>query len=250
MNKNFKKHRPAWFPLATFATITMSLLLIILPNLNSVLAQSCGSGGDGCGNVGGDGFNPNNGGAGNDGCSPIIIDVSGNGFHLTDAQSGVLFDIAGTGKPIQISWTEKGAANAFLCLDRNGNGRIDNGKELFGNFTAQPTSAEPNGFLALAEFDKPENGGNGDGIIDQRDAIFSSLRLWVDANHDGISQENELFTLPQLGVSSIGLKYQEARRMDRFGNQFRFRDRINVTTEQDNASQVDSRAYDVFLVTQ
>ena len=70
--------------------------------------------------------------------SPIIIDTRGAGFHLTSAEDGVVFDIVGDGHPIRIAWTAADSGTAFLALDRNHNGKIDNGKELFGNFTAQP----------------------------------------------------------------------------------------------------------------
>jgi hypothetical protein len=183
------------------------------------------------------------------GPTPIIIDVGGRGFSLTNAKNGVMFDIAGTGQPIHMAWTAPGARNAFLVLDRNHNGTIDSGKELFGNFTPQPTSPNPNGFLALAEFDKPENGGNRDGIIDEKDAIFSELRLWIDVNHDGVSQPEELFSLPELGVFSISLKYKESRRTDQYGNQFRYSARIDLADTEENLSKAGRLAYDVFFVT-
>jgi hypothetical protein len=161
-----------------------------------------------------------------DPASPIIIDTGGRGFVLTSAKGGVLFDISGTGRAVQMGWTAAGADNAFLALPGS-DGLVHSGKQLFGNFTSQPPSSNPNGFAALAIYDLPANGGNGDGIIDSRDAIFSSLRLWIDANHDGICQPEELHTLPSLGVNSISLHYTLSRKVDQYGNVFRYRDAIN-----------------------
>jgi hypothetical protein len=181
-----------------------------------------------------------------DGCSPIILDIDGKGFNLTSAASGVLFDISGTGRPIQMAWTARGSDNAFLALP-GPDGLVHNGKQLFGNFTPQPPSNYPNGFLALAVYDLPANGGNGDGIIDSRDVIYSHLRLWIDENHDGICQPRELHTLPSLEVNSIGLHYTLSRKVDEYGNMFRYRDAVNP--DDPDASHVDRKAYDVFFVT-
>jgi hypothetical protein len=182
------------------------------------------------------------------GASPIIVDTAGKGFHLTPAGEGGKFDIRADGHPIQIAWTAADSGDAFLALDRNHNGRIDNGKELFGNYTEQPQSERPNGFLALAEFDKPENGGNGDGIIDDRDGVFAHLLLWIDENHDGISQPNELHTLPELGVYSISLHYRDDRLFfDQFGNWFHYQAALNPDPN-DGRSKDGRLTYDVFFV--
>lgn len=180
--------------------------------------------------------------------SPVLIDTAGEGFKLTSAEDGVVFDISGDGHPVRLGWTQTGSRNGFLALDRNHNGKIDSGTELFGNFTPQTASPSPNGFLALSEFDRPENGGNADGIIDERDAVFSHLVIWIDENHDGISQPNEIHSLPELGIHSLSLAYKEFRRVDEFGNQFRYRAKVNPDPK-DGESDVGRWAFDVFFAT-
>lgn len=158
------------------------------------------------------------------GRSPIIFSIYNQRIELTDLSGGVRFDLDGDGSAEAISWTSsKGSDDAFLVLDRNGNNVVDDGSELFGDASPQPAGEKPNGFRALALFADPANGGNGDGFLSIEDSIFSSLRLWLDSSHDGVSQGSELWTLAEKGIQRIDLSYKESARRDKYGNEFRFR---------------------------
>jgi hypothetical protein len=180
---------------------------------------------------------------------PILIDLSGDGFSMTDARNGVNFDYFGTGTPVRVSWTQAGAQNGWLALDLNHDGKIGNGQQLFGNATAvRGKTGQRLGFKALALYDTPKYGGNGDGVIDAKDAIYSKLLIWVDKNHNGVTDPGETMTLQKTGIKSISVDYQDAQKTDAYGNQFRHRAQVVWTDPNENKRQ--HWAYDVILVSQ
>lgn len=174
--------------------------------------------------------------------TPILIDLDGGWFELTDLSGGVDFDIDRDGTAERVSWTRMGSGDGWLALDRNGNGTIDDGGELFGDVTDQPLSDDPHGFSALAVFDTTDRGGDGDGWITPVDEVFSDLRLWIDANHDGRSQPEELTGLQDQGVTALHLFFVESRSRDGHGNRLRFQAAVQTTAGR-------TRAVDVYLLT-
>jgi hypothetical protein len=179
--------------------------------------------------------------------SPIIIDLEGSGFHLSSIAAGVPFKVfPDVEQRYMVAWPTASSGNAWLVLDRNGDGLIDDFSEMFGNLTPQPNppaGQERNGFLALAVFDRPENGGNNDGWISEDDDVFTRLRVWQDLNHDGISQPKELSTLREVGIKAISLSYTLSSNTDQFGNVFRYRGIVR----DDHGSEVSKVIYDVLV---
>ncbi|BBA32636.1 hemolysin-type calcium binding domain protein [Methylocaldum marinum] len=130
---------------------------------------------------------------------PLVFDLDGDGIETVglSATNPILFDHDGDGIKQGTGWIQPD--DAFLVLDRDGNGTIDSGRELFGDSTPLSTGGTAvDGFAALAQEDT-----NGDGTVNASDARFSQLRLWRDLNQDGISQSGELFTLVEAGIAAI-----------------------------------------------
>lgn len=189
-----------------------------------------------------------------DGCcadeDPVMIDLDGGGYDLTNLQNGVVFDFFGNAKPLHTSWTSAGSKVAFLVLDRNSNGRVDNAGEMFSNVSwPPPGDMKQLGFDALAAFDQKQAGGNNDGVINAKDSVFGKLRLWIDLNHNAVSEPGELFTMQQMGVVSISVKYEPSHWVDVYGNQFRYRARmVRSLNDKGQAAGTGEWAYDVILL--
>lgn len=188
---------------------------------------------------------------------PLLIDLDRNGFALTNAPTGVPFDLRADGSTVLTAWTQAGSQDAFLVLDRNSNGRIDDGAELFSDVAPQPNGPQKqhkngrkvsaNGFLALSVFDEAGSGGDGDGQITEDDAIYNQLRLWLDTNHNGISEQAELVTLASRDIRSISLHFVASKVVDEFGNRFAYKSHVLMDSDMKIRGSLERNATDVFF---
>jgi hypothetical protein len=183
--------------------------------------------------------------------SPIILMLEDGFPRLTGPE--VSFDLSNCGTPQILGWTEPDAMEGFLVLDRNNDGRITSGAEMFGNYTPVGANATPeylavNGFQALAAFDDPVNGGNGDGWMTAADRAYRALRLWIDTDHNGISDSWELHPLQELGIEGIYLSPRPSSKRDQHGNEMRYVAPFLLRTA--DGKLVERRAVDVFCVQQ
>jgi Ca2+-binding RTX toxin-like protein len=145
--------------------------------------------------------------------SPIVLDLDGDGIETTNVKDGAYFDHDGNGFAERTGWA--GADDGILVMDRDSNGSIDSGKELFGNETLLNDGTKAsNGFQALAELDD-----NADGKIDANDASWSQLKVWTDTDGDGYSTAEEMHTLDELGIASINTGYTNSTTVDTQGNE-------------------------------
>jgi hypothetical protein len=183
--------------------------------------------------------------------SPIVIDTAGNGYRLTSADDGVVFDLDANGTVAEkIAWTDPDGDDAWLVLDRNGNGTIDSGAELFGSrspaYADSSTPLSENGFDALMLLEGPTYGRSTlDQIIDARDEVYARLRLWFDRNHNGISEPDELVALADAGVLAISSEYKKVARRDEHGNKFSLMGKALFRDPE--GKEVWRTVYDVYL---
>ena len=157
-------------------------------------------------------------------CSPLVLDLNGDGIHTTGLDDTVSFDLTGDGIAERLAWTDPTTDEAFLWIDLDRNGRVDDGRELFGHGTIlESGSRAKDGFEALAQHDQPSLGGNSDGRISSEDRVWRQLRLWVDSNHDGVCVPAESGPIAEYGVLEIPLSYSVHEEADESGNVHRLR---------------------------
>jgi hypothetical protein len=176
--------------------------------------------------------------------SPLILDLNGDGVKTLNKTAGKHFDHAGDGFAERTGWVDKD--DGLLVRDLNGDGKITSGRELFGNHTLLKNGINAgkqaaNGFEALKDLDS-----NADGLVDDKDAGFASLRVWKDTNGNGLTDTGELLSLAQAGVKSLKVAYTDAgssAEADAQGNQHQ---QLGAFTQTDGSTQ---NMHDVWFAT-
>ena len=144
--------------------------------------------------------------------SPLIVDLDGDGVETVSTNNGIHFDHDGNGFAENTGWV--GKDDGLLVRDLNNNGQIDNGSELFGSNTLLSNNQKAaNGFEALKDLDS-----NGDNIFNNQDTAWNEVKVWKDANGNGVVDEGELLTMEQAGITGFDLNYQSQSRDDANGN--------------------------------
>ena len=138
--------------------------------------------------------------------SPLVLDLSGNGISTQSIAAGVTFDLNATGRAVNTGWITSG--EGFLVLDRNNDGVINDGSELFGSSTRLGNGEmATNGFVALRDLDS-----NNDGMITSLDANWSHLKVWVDTNPN--ASTGTFYGLDSLSITALNLGYTTSGAMD------------------------------------
>jgi hypothetical protein len=167
--------------------------------------------------------------------TPIVLDLNGDGVSTLNYASGVKFDLFAQGQAVQTGWVS--SSDGLLVLDRNQDGQINDGSELFGSATKLASGATASdGYQALRELDS-----NADGVINQDDAVYKELGVWVDSNSDGISETGEVKTLASLGITSISVQATAGTDTNN-GNV------VGLTSTYDTADGTTHAAADVWFV--
>jgi hypothetical protein len=133
------------------------------------------------------------------------LDLNGDGINTLSVKAGVKFDILANGSPIQTGWVAP--QDGLLVADRNQDGVINDGSELFGSSTLLNDGTKAlDGYQALAQFDS-----NSDGVVNQQDKDFNKLSVWTDRNSDGATETGELKSLAELGITQLSTQAEKVR---------------------------------------
>ena len=144
--------------------------------------------------------------------SPLVLDLDGDGVETTGVENGTHFDHDGNDFAEKSGWV--GSDDGLLVRDVNGNGVIDDGTELFGNNSVLSSGeTAKNGFEALKDLDS-----NNDGVFNSSDTEWNNVKVWKDANGNGMVDEGELLSLEQAGVAGINVDYEASTAVDKNGN--------------------------------